>query len=117
MDPHPKANSVTRPANAKELEALKHEHSREEIRRRLAEGPRHSYLKDFIYGAVDGAVTTFAVVGGVAGAGMPHVIIVVLGMANILADGFSMAVSNYLGTKAEGEQRDKTRAIELRHIE
>jgi len=106
-----------KPACPKELEALRHEHSRDEIRKRLAEGPRHSYLKDFIYGAVDGAVTTFAIVGGVAGAGMPHVIIIVLGMANILADGFSMAVSNYLGTKAEGEQREKTRQIELRHIE
>ncbi len=113
----PSHNPSVKPAGPKELEALRHEHSRDEIRKRLAEGPRHSYLKDFIYGAVDGAVTTFAIVGGVAGAGMPHVIIIVLGMANILADGFSMAVSNYLGTKAEGEQREKTRQIELRHIE
>lgn len=108
---------MTKAVNPKELEALRHEHSREAIRQRLAEGPRHSYLKDFIYGAVDGAVTTFAIVGGVAGAGLSHVIIIVLGMANILADGFSMAVSNYLGTKAEGEQRERTRQIELRHIE
>lgn len=115
--PENRKRSDHKPANAREMAALNHEHSREEIRRRIAEGPRHSYLKDFIYGAVDGAVTTFAIVGGVAGAGMPHVIIIVLGMANIIADGFSMAVSNYLGTKAEGEQREKTRQIELRHIE
>lgn len=108
---------MAKPVNPKEMELLRHEHSREEIRRRLAEGPRHSYLKDFIYGAVDGAVTTFAIVGGVAGAGLSHVIVIILGMANILADGFSMAVSNYLGTKAEMEQREKTRQIELRHIE
>lgn len=108
---------MIRPVNPKEIAALQHEHSREEIRRRLAEGPRHSYLKDFIYGAVDGAVTTFAIVGGVAGAGLSSVVILILGMANILADGFSMAASNYLGTKAEVEQRERTREIELRHIE
>ncbi len=53
--------------------------------------PNHSYLRDFIYGAIDGAVTTFAVVSGVAGAGLSSGVIVVLGFANLIADGFSMA--------------------------
>lgn len=63
------------------------------------------YLRDFIYGAVDGAVTTFAVVSGVAGAGLSSNIVIILGLANLIADGFSMAVGNYLGTKADLEQR------------
>lgn len=63
------------------------------------------YLRDFIYGAVDGAVTTFAVVSGVEGAGLSSRIVIILGLANLIADGFSMAVGNYLGTKADLEQR------------
>ncbi len=63
------------------------------------------YLKDFIYGAVDGAVTTFAVVSGVEGAGLSSNVIIILGLANLLADGFSMAIGNYLGSKADIEQK------------
>lgn len=61
------------------------------------------YIKDIVYGANDGVVTTFAVVAGVAGAALSHEVILVVGLANILADGFSMATSDYLGTKSECE--------------
>ncbi|HEY4504572.1 MAG TPA: VIT1/CCC1 transporter family protein [Candidatus Paceibacterota bacterium] len=61
------------------------------------------YIKDIVYGANDGIVTTFAVVAGVAGAALSHDVILVVGLANILADGFSMATSDYLGTKSECE--------------
>lgn len=93
-----------------------HEHTPEAISDRLASGPDNSYLKDFIYGAIDGAVTTFAVVAGVAGAGLPSGIIIILGLANLLADGFSMAISNYLGTRAENQQRQRLRCSELEEI-
>lgn len=59
------------------------------------------YLKDYIYGSIDGTVTTFAVVAGVAGAGLSSSIVIILGFANLVADGFSMAISNYLGSRAE----------------
>ena len=94
-----------------------HEHSPEAIAQRLADGPNQSYLRDFIYGAIDGAVTTFAVVAGVAGAGMSSGVIIVLGLANLLADGFSMAVSNYLGVRAENQQRERLRGREQEEIE
>jgi len=96
---------------------LEHEHTPEAIRRRLAAGPRMSYLRDWIYGGIDGAVTTFAVVSGVAGAELSSRIILILGIANLVADGFSMAAGNYSGTRAEGEERDHLRRVELRHIE
>jgi len=83
---------------------------------RLSSGPRVSYLKDMIYGAIDGAVTTFAVVTGVAGAGLPSGVLIVLGLANLMADGFSMAASNYLGTRAENQQLEQLRASELHEI-
>lgn len=96
---------------------MEHEHSPEAIKERLAAGPRHSYLRDWIYGGIDGAVTTFAVVAGVVGAQLSPKIILVIGLANILADGFSMAASNYLGTKSEQDEIERLVAIENRHIE
>lgn len=69
-------------------------------RRRLRRTVRH-YLPDFIYGANDGIITTFAVVSGVAGAGLASNIILILGFANLLADGFSMGASNYLSLRSK----------------
>ncbi|MFA5494916.1 MAG: VIT1/CCC1 transporter family protein [Porticoccaceae bacterium] len=92
-------------------------HSPGQIAARLDSGPGGIYLKDFIYGAVDGAVTTFAIVAGVAGAGLSASVIIILGIANLVADGFSMAVGNYLGTRAENELRDKARQRELDEID
>ena len=61
------------------------------------------YLPEFVYGGIDGAVTTFAIVAGSIGASFSSAIILVLGFANLFADGFSMAVSNYLSTKSQTE--------------
>lgn len=58
------------------------------------------YLPDFIFGSIDGLVTTFAIVSGVVGASLSSTIILILGFANLFADGFSMAVSNYLSSKS-----------------
>ena len=73
-------------------------------------------LRDVVYGAIDGAVTTFAIVAGVAGAGLSPLVILALGFANVLADGFSMAAGNYSGTKAELEDTRRLRALEARTI-
>ncbi|HEY8187601.1 MAG TPA: VIT1/CCC1 transporter family protein [Pyrinomonadaceae bacterium] len=96
---------------------MEHEHSAEAIKERLAAGPAHNYLRDWIYGGIDGAVTTFAVVSGVAGAQLSPWVILALGFANLFADGFSMAASNFLGTKAEHDDWHRLEAIENRHID
>jgi len=95
---------------------LEHGHSREEIRQRLSADPIQSYLRDWVYGGIDGAVTTFAVAAGVAGASLSPQIVLILGFANLLADGFSMAVANYSGTQTEREQYERLIAIEHKHI-
>jgi VIT1/CCC1 family predicted Fe2+/Mn2+ transporter len=96
---------------------MEHEHSAEAIKQRLSAGPNHNYLRDWIYGGIDGSVTTFAVVSGVAGAQLSPWIILVMGFANLLADGFSMAASNFLGTRAEHEDFKRLEAIEYRHVD
>jgi len=63
----------------------------------------HKYLPEFVYGGIDGSVTTFAVVSGVMGASLAPAIVLILGFANLFADGFSMAISNYLSVKSEND--------------
>ena len=95
---------------------LEHGHEVSEIRERLSAGPQISYLRDWIYGGIDGAVTTFAVVAGVAGAELSSEILLILGAANLVADGFSMAASNFTDTKAEREDHARLKVVERRHI-
>lgn len=64
-------------------------------------------LGEFVYGAIDGTVTTFAVVAGAAGAGLGSPVIVVLGFANLIADGFSMGASAYLSAKSKRDLKIK----------
>ena len=98
------------------MTTLEHKHTAEAIRSRLLNGTRPNYLRDFVYGGIDGAVTTFAIVAGVVGASLSAHIVIILGLANLLADGISMAASNYSGTKTEVDELEKLRAMEYRHI-
>ncbi|MFH0853660.1 MAG: VIT1/CCC1 transporter family protein [bacterium] len=59
------------------------------------------FLGDIIFGANDGLVTTFAVVAGAVGAQLSSTVIIIVGFANLLADGLSMGLGNYLGKKSE----------------
>ncbi len=71
------------------------------------EPPKHKkhgrYVKNIVYGGLDGTITTFAVVAGVQGASLSNGIVLILGFANLLADGISMAIGDYLSTKSEQE--------------
>jgi len=66
-----------------------------------------NYLPEFVYGGIDGTITTFAIVSGVVGASLNHTIILILGFANLFADGFSMAVSRYLSEKSKEDLSKK----------
>lgn len=96
--------------------ALEHGHGPEEIAARLDAQNDSGRLRDAIFGGIDGTVTTFAIVAGVQGAGLPSGIVVALGLANVLADGFSMAAGNYAGTKAVADDRRRLWKVEERHV-
>ena len=66
-----------------------------------ARGLLKHYMKDLIYGANDGIITTFAIVTAVTGAALQPRIVLILGVANLLADGFSMGASNFLSIRSE----------------
>ncbi len=85
----------------------------------MSEKKKNSYnwISDFVYGGIDGAVTTFAVVAGVEGAKLSISTILILGFANLFADGFSMATSKYLSDKTNQEQYDRIRKREKAHIQ
>lgn len=86
---------------------IKYKNMRDKIKRVYGR-----YIKDAVYAANDGIVTTFAVVASVVGAGLNPVVILILGFANLLADGFSMATGDYLGTRSESDHFEHEREME-----
>jgi vacuolar iron transporter family protein len=83
---------------------------------KAAAGERHAsagkYIKSVVYGGMDGIVTTFAVVAGVNGASLSAGVVLILGFANLVADGLSMSIGDYLSSKSEQEYRKAERARE-----
>jgi VIT1/CCC1 family predicted Fe2+/Mn2+ transporter len=75
------------------------------------------YIGEFVYGGIDGSVTTFAVVAGSAGAGLDSSVVIILGFANLIADGFAMSVGSYLSNKSEQQNYDKHERIEYWEVD
>jgi VIT1/CCC1 family predicted Fe2+/Mn2+ transporter len=105
----------------KDLSASEAAHSPDAIARASEEhgAASHKYIGDMVYGGLDGIVTTFAIVSGVAGANLGAGIVLILGLANLLADGLSMAAGAYLSLRSEREyyQREREReAWEVDHF-
>ncbi|MBI4524167.1 MAG: VIT1/CCC1 transporter family protein [Deltaproteobacteria bacterium] len=93
-------------------------HTHEHLENSLSEdGRRSQHLADAVLGATDGIITTFAVVAGAAGAYLSAGIVLIMGMANLVADGFSMAVGNYLGARSQQDYWKRERARETWEIE
>lgn len=95
---------------------LDFEHLPDEISRRLRQPGRSQLVSAGVLGGIDGCVTTFAVVAGAFGAGFSTTVALVLGFANLLADGFSMAVSNHEAMSAQRDLADSIRQTEREHI-
>lgn len=75
------------------------------------------YLGEFVYGGIDGSITTFAVVAGAVGAGLDSSVIIILGFANLFADGFAMSIGAYLAAKSEKENYEKHKKIEYWEVD
>lgn len=75
------------------------------------------YIPEFVYGGIDGAITTFAVVAGAEGASLGISVVVILGIANLVADGFSMSVGNFFSTRAEMDSYERHRQVEYWEVE
>jgi len=75
------------------------------------------YLKSVIYGGLDGTITTFAAAAGVAGASLSAGVVLIVGLANLLADGLSMSIGDYLSSKSEAEYEAAERAREAWEVE
>lgn len=80
-------------------------------------GRFEEYLGEFVYGGIDGSVTTFAVVAGASGAGLDPSIVIILGFANLFADGFSMSVGAYLSAKSQRDTYEKHKRIEYWEVD
>ncbi len=97
---------------------MKQEHNEQEIHQiNPLFSKAQDYLGEFVYGGIDGCVTTFAVVAGSVGAGLDSAIILILGFANLLADGFAMSVGAYLSTKSEKDNYNKHKRIEYWEVD
>jgi vacuolar iron transporter family protein len=101
----------------KNTQELIDNHSPEVISKRLKNKPKQSVLSDAVLGGIDGCVTTFAVVTGAIGAHFPSSVALILGLANLIADAVSMAISNYESIKAQEDFNNNIRRIESEHIE
>lgn len=99
------------------LETLYREHLPDAIEKRLDSQHKPQLISDAVLGGIDGCVTTFAIVAGAVGAGFSAPVALIMGFANLFADGFSMAVSNYEAIKAQREFREKIRCMEEEHID
>lgn len=96
---------------------LRRDHTEAAVRARIGATPGPSYLGDAVLGAIDGSITTFAVVAATLGGELPAVVAFILGVSNLVADGFSMAASNFQRARAEWHELERARAIEARHVD
>lgn len=111
-------NKARKAFKEKDFDELKKAHDDEWI----TEEPWHKmeagkYIEPAVYGATDGIITTFAVVAGVAGASLDPKIVLILGLANLFADGFSMAVGDYLSTKSRKDYEKSEWEREMWEVE
>lgn len=95
---------------------LDEQHAPESIARRLRDGVSPDYTGDAVLGGIDGCVTTFAIASAAYGAGLSSAVVLIMGLANLIADGFSMAVSNFQNAQTEHERIDRLRREEHDHI-
>jgi len=101
-----------------DVDASKRAHTKESIEEAaIHRRSAGRYIGDLVFGALDGIITTFAVLAGVAGASLSSSVVLILGFVNLFGDGSSMALGNYLSTKSEQQYGERERKREEWEIE
>lgn len=101
----------------KDVESAKKAHEMKKRSYEKHNTEQGQYIKNVVYGGLDGIITTFAVVAGVAGAALSPGVVLIMGFANLVADGLSMAIGDYLSTKAEMKYKQLERERETWEVE
>lgn len=99
------------------MRQTRHSHTADAIARRLRQEPKVDYLREWVYGGIDGVVTTFAVVAGVAGADLSTTVMIIIALAGLFGDGFSMAAGCFSSTKADEDAYERLRRYETESVE
>ena len=110
-------NKKIKHSQQKHQDNLADEHRPAAIQKRLSLSPKSQNVSDAILGGIDGCVTTFAIISGAVGAGFSSSVALILGFANLFADGFSMGVSNFESIKAQQEYSEGIKRTEEEHID
>lgn len=105
------------PSLKEKIKEVKRQHRERDRSMPLIKGNSGKMLEDIVYGANDGIITTFAVVAGVTGGALSHSVILILGFANLFADGISMGMSNYLGASSRRQYEKACRTQEEWEVE
>ena len=66
-------------------------------------GEKAKYIKNIIYGGLDGIITTFSIIAASVGASLSMRVIITMGVANLIADGISMGLGDYLSSTFENK--------------
>lgn len=98
----------------KNLSASKKAHEEKAIEAAVEQHGSESsqFIGNMVYGGLDGIISVFAVVSGVAGASLTSGVLLILGVANLLGDGISMGIGAFLSMKSEKEYYLKERERE-----
>ncbi len=117
----PRIETARRAFNKRDIAIARKSHSKELIKQQIQEEypdtGKGKFLGEFVYGALDGTITTFAIVAGATGASLSSSVVIILGFANLLADGFSMACGNFLSERTQRDFIEKERKREEWEIE
>ncbi len=114
MAVHRDVDEARKAYDKKDVKAMIAAHSKSVYEKHQTEG---KYLKSIIYGGIDGIITMFSVIAGVTGANLAIGIVLILGFANLIGDGLSMGIGDYLSSKSEIEYQRRERARETWEVE
>jgi len=79
-------------------------------------GGKSGALRAAIFGANDGLVSNLSLIMGVAGAGVDHSVVILAGVAGLLAGAFSMAAGEYISMRVQREVFERLIHLEAHEI-